>query len=130
MTDGIKIALFDVSDKTNPKVLDSVVIKDASSNAQSNHKAIAIDKKNGRYAFDCTDLEAHYVYDEETGDYIYADYEHIGAVTFEVKDGKIVLTNDFKTRSENEYSYASRCTFLNDYVYLLDDDGNVYPFAY
>jgi len=46
---GIKIALFDVEDVKNPKVIDDIVIGDSStySEALNNHKAFFFDKARG-----------------------------------------------------------------------------------
>lgn len=129
-TDGIKLVLFDVTDKSNPLVLDSVVFDNASSYAQNTHKAVAIDRKNERYAIDYTVLEDYYNYDEEFDEYTYSPLRHIGAITFEIENGKIIVTNKFEDKSVNSYTFASRCTFLNDYVYLLDDNGDIYSFKY
>ncbi|QLH10836.1 beta-propeller domain-containing protein [Nitrosarchaeum sp. AC2] len=46
---GVKIALFDVSDVNNPKVLDDVVFEnsDSRTEAAEDHKAFLFDKRNG-----------------------------------------------------------------------------------
>lgn len=121
---GIKLVLFDVSDKSKPKVLDSYVMKEASSQAQGDHKAILINNKDGYYAIDF-----------DTSDY---DYNNIkmGALTFEVNDDKINVTNVFdyfnKIKDRDDiYSYSPlRTTFIDDTVYSIDWCGNIYAFNY
>ncbi len=46
---GIKIALFNVSDVSNPKVADDVIIGDSSTNSEAlhNHKSFFLDKARG-----------------------------------------------------------------------------------
>ncbi|MCM1285123.1 MAG: beta-propeller domain-containing protein [Acetobacter sp.] len=122
---GIKLALFDVSDKSNPSVLDSYVLKYGNSEAQSNHKAIVINKEKGYFAIDYTQNLI-----SEKGD----DEEHAGAITFKIENNKIVVNNKFDYISDvkdEDYSPdASRCTYIDDIVYVLDMTGNIYAFEY
>jgi uncharacterized secreted protein with C-terminal beta-propeller domain len=48
--DGLKIALFDISDPLEPKVLDSKEYKDKSSDVQYDHKALVVNNREGWYA--------------------------------------------------------------------------------
>lgn len=113
ITDGIKLALFDISNPESPKVMDSYVMKNAYSDAQYNHHALVVNSDKGYYAipYDWNDYEN---YDEEHG-----------AITFEVKDGKINVTNKFKI-SSNET--VSRCTYIDDTLYVLDYSADIYCF--
>ena len=47
---GLKLALFDVSDPTEPKVLDSKEFENMDSPAQSTHLALTVNKDKGYYA--------------------------------------------------------------------------------
>lgn len=121
---GIKLVLFDVSDKSVPKVLDSYVMLDASSQAQNEHKAILINNIQGYYAIDF-----------DTSD---CGYENIkmGALTFEVNNDRIYVTNIFDYYDEIKdtddiYSYTPvRTTYIGDTVYSVDFCGNLYAFDY
>ena len=120
---GIKLVLFDVSDKSNPKVLDAYVMKNASSQAQNEHKAILINNEQGYYAIDF-----------DTSD---CDFENqkMGAITFEVKNDKINVTNIFdyadKIDKDDTFSYFPvRTSFIGDTVYSVDYSGNLYAFDY
>lgn len=113
---GTKLALFDVTDKTKPKVLDSVFFKDYYSQAQYNHKAIVVNKDKGYYAM------AFSAFDDEGNRY--------GAMTFEIKDKKIVKTNEFVVDFKNDNFYTNRCTYINDTIYILDNEANIYSFKY
>lgn len=122
---GIKLALFDVSDQTKPAVLDSYVLKYSNSDAQSNHKAIVINKEKGYYAIDYTqNLISEY------GE----DIEHAGAITFKVENDKIVVNNKFDyiadVKGDDYLTDASRCTYIDDTVYVFDMVGNIYAFEY
>lgn len=112
MTNGIKLALFDISNPENPQVLDSSVIKNAYSDAQYNHHALAVNKKKGYYAIP---------YNSNNGD-------EKGAVTFKIQNKKIVITNDFKTPLKN-YADILRCTYINDTMYLLSSNAEIYSFT-
>lgn len=122
---GIKLALFDVSDKTKPEVLDSYVLKYGNSDAQSNHKAIVMNKEKGYYAIDYTQNLI-----DDNGE----DEEHAGAITFKVEKDKIVVNNKFDyiddVKDDNYSPDASRCTYIDDTVYVLDLVGNIYAFEY
>lgn len=130
--DGIKLALFDVSDSLNPKVLDSVIFKDTHSNSQSDPKAFMVNNDEGYYAIPY----AHYFnylpedYDDYDEDYYEDDDDYYeenhtlqsGAKTFKIENNKINITNDFKLDIENFETY--RCTYIGDYIYLIADDYN------
>ena len=110
---GTKLALFDISNPENPKVLDSCVLENYESYARDNHRALVVNKDKGYYAIP---------YD------IFADDNNIyyksGAVTFEVSGEKINITNDFNIKSE-EATWDSRCTYIDDTLYLLDSKGEI-----
>lgn len=130
--DGIKLALFDVSDSSNPKVLDSVIFKDTHSDSQSDPKAFMVNNDEGYYAIPY----AHYFnylpedYDDYDEDYYEDDDDYYeenhtlqsGAKTFKIENNKINITNDFKLDIENFETY--RCTYIGDYIYLIADDYN------
>lgn len=87
-TDGIKFALFDVSNPEKPTVLDSKVIHNATSEAQDNHKAILVNGK-GSFVIPYEDVNS------ENG---YTFNLKAGAITFEVKDNKINISKKYATK--------------------------------
>ncbi|MDE6766658.1 MAG: beta-propeller domain-containing protein, partial [Eubacterium sp.] len=98
-TDGVKLALFDISDHENPIVLDSFVLNDAFSEAQQNHHALVVNNDKGYYAI------PYEIFDQKT-------YESTnGALTFEINAGKIDVTNQFVIDGEET---AIRCTYADD----------------
>ena len=116
-TDGVKLALFDVSDKTNPQVLDEKEYPGTESAAQYTHKALIKNSKAGYFAIPL------YVYDyawDEYGDMINISYPYqTGALKFEVKNGELEVEN--LTVSDN--NNAGRCTYIGNYLYVLSTDG-------
>lgn len=108
---GLKLALFDISNPENPQVLDSIAMKDTDSDAQYNHHALVVNADKGYYAIP------------------YNNHDNLrkGAITFEIQDGKIVITNDF-IASSPDYENIARCTYIDDTMYLLSHRANIYSF--
>jgi uncharacterized secreted protein with C-terminal beta-propeller domain len=113
VTDGIKLVLFDISNPESPQVMDTYVINDAYSSAQDNHHAIVVNEDKGYYAIP---------YNKSY------DYAQHGAITVNVSNGKINVTNTF-TIDESKEKYVSRCTYIGDTLYVLDDyKGDIFSF--
>ncbi len=119
VTDGVKLALFDVSDKLNPKVLDSKVFKEYYSAAQDDPRAVVINEERG-----CVTIpfwrdnwnEA----DPDTDEY----FTESGAITFSVRDGKLIINDEFVSNKIKE-SYSPRATYVGDDIYIVDTDSAV-----
>ncbi len=114
VTNGLKLTLFDTSDSSNPKVLDSREFIGYESQVQYNSKALVINKEHGYYAIPYAEFKP-----DSSG--------KAGILTFEIKDGKIKLTENFRTLNEN-YLYP-RCTYVNDNLYLFNDIDDVSVFT-
>ncbi|MGN0532361.1 MAG: beta-propeller domain-containing protein [Eubacterium sp.] len=115
-SDDVKIALFDISDPEKPWVIDSKVLENCASNAQNNHKAILINKEKNYYAID------YYRYD--------ATVPETGAVTIKADKSGINITNKYMIETDPTYdSYASRCTYISDKLYVLDENGKITEFT-
>ncbi len=107
-TDGVKLVLFDISDKNNPKILDQKVFEDTYSAAQEEHKALMINKEKGCFAIP---LE-------------YNSSDEGEVLLFGEKNGKIGVINEFSTPTSIE-----RCTYIGDYIYGIDTyTENIYSF--
>lgn len=111
--DGLKLVLFDISNPENPAVMDSYVMDDAYSEAQYNHKALVVNPDKGYYAI------PYEKYNEQ-----YFDNEQ-GAITFTVENGKINLTNKFVINSKG---YETRCTYIDNRMYIFNYSGYVDSF--
>jgi uncharacterized secreted protein with C-terminal beta-propeller domain len=102
---GIKLALFDVSNKAKPKVLDSKVIENADSTVQYSPKALVCNTQRDNYTIPVTFWEDDY-----------ADSKG-GEVTFSINEGKIKIENTYKS---DKLEYGEHCVFVNDNIYILD----------
>lgn len=120
-TRHIKISLFDVSDKENPKEISKLVYGESGgysySAAQSDHKAYLTFSDSGEFAVPI------YEYDNRGTNTAYAS-----AVT--VENGALKITNTYtpeKTQPGGAYSAYSgeiqRVTYSGDTVYTLSDTG-------
>ncbi len=99
-TDGVKVALFDIRNPSNPKVADAEEFKGMYSEVQYNHKALLVGPGASYYAIP------------------YEDDDNMGILAFEVKSGKL---ENFKKLETSEA--VMRCIYIGDYIYgiCLDD---------
>lgn len=134
---GLKLALFDISDPSAPVVLASKEFKDMESPAQYTHLALTVNKKDGWYAipYSVYTYEDELIEDDVTDDDDPADSEpeepeeaidpglETGVLVFSA-DEKINVLDRHKLNSE----YLNRCVYIGDYIYALDEEGNVSSF--
>ena len=118
-TNGVKLVLFDISDDTNPKVLDTKVYENCYSEAQSNHKAILQNREEGYLAIAITDNSDEVFYEDEEGvedeeKYTEQPTQNHGLV-FTEKGGKIKILKDYKT-----YESIDRMVYIGKYIYAVD----------
>lgn len=115
--EGIKLALFDVSDKANPKVLDEKIFKNYSSEVQYNPKALLVNFARNDY----TIPYSHYL-GEKDEDYI--DEEH-GIINFKVENKKIKIVDEYVSdvfiETEDHFSDLKRCVYADDYIYMVGE---------
>ena len=116
-TDGIKFALFDVSNPQKPTVLDSKVIHNAASEAQDNHKAILV---NGKSSFVIP-------YEDVKSENEYTVNLKAGAIAFEVKDNKINISKKYATKILS--SDIVRSTIFDNAVYTFNGGEYVNSFS-
>ena len=139
---GLKIVLFDISDPSEPKVLDSKEFEDMSSFAQSDHHALTINKEDGWFAIP---YEIYRYNDTWADDVIIieddaeaADGEDIEIAPDEPVDtdmheaGILVFTADDKFGAIDQHKLDTtqlfRSVYIGDWIYALDAKGNVYSF--
>lgn len=114
-TDGLKLALFDISDKNNPRVLDEASFPNAYSAAQQTHKALVHNSEKGYYAIPLTvDDVTWNGYGEEIP--LQHQYDN-GILQFTLDGGRFGLKN-LQAAIEPQ-----RCTFIGDYLYAVDANG-------
>lgn len=114
--DGIKLALFDISNTSAPTVLDSYVMKNAGSEVQYNHHALVVNQQQNYFAIPFDSY--YYFYNGECEEY---NQGSSGVLLFSVKDNKIVINEKFESDLKG---YSSRCTYIGDTIYLLTDANN------
>lgn len=112
----IKLAVFDISNKNEPKVMDSRVYY-STSEAQNDIKALLINKDSEYFAFVYDTAVDNAALENRKDDY--------GIITFEVQGGKLVETNNFKSGSP---IFLGRCVYIGDEIYALtiEDEMLVY----
>lgn len=111
VTDGVKFALFDISNPQKPAVLDSYVLKYATSDAQYNHHALLVNPQAGYYAIPYQRWDYEKAIDENA------------VIKIEIDNGKINVANNFSIDSDEN---IIRCTYVDDNLYAFDYSGNVY----
>lgn len=116
-TDGIKFALFDISNPQKPTVLDSKVIHNATSEAQDNHKAILV---NGKSSFVIP-------YEDDNFENGYTVNLKAGSIAFEVKDNKINISKKYATKVLS--SDIVRSTIFDNTVYTFNGGEYVNSFS-
>lgn len=117
-TDGIKFALFDISNPQKPTVLDSKVIHNATSEAQDNHKAILV---NGKSSFVIPYEDVNF----ENG---YTVNLKAGSIAFEVKDNKINISKKYATKVLS--GDIVRSTIFDNAVYTFNGGEYVNSFSF
>lgn len=113
---GLKLVLFDVSNPQKPTILDTKVFEGYNSVTQYNHHGLVVNQDKGYYAI------PYDIYNYDTED------PRIGSLVFEIKNDKIAVTNNIQTKG-TPFAYDSRCTYIDNTMYLLDCFGHVYTFA-
>ncbi|MBQ6583324.1 MAG: beta-propeller domain-containing protein, partial [Mogibacterium sp.] len=149
--DGVKLALFDISDPADPKVLDSRAFRNLSSEAQYDHHALLVHPDY--YAIPYSRWEEELVEDdviiedsevaeedsapeaqagEEEDDVSDVYDEEVpfretgssgGVLTFTAKKN-IEITNNFEIPEDG----VSRCVYIGNYIYLLDYFDEIHGF--
>ena len=118
---GFKLALFDVSDKLDPKVLDSISYVDYESKVMYEPKALVYNPDRGDFIVPLNYSNYYGVYDYENDVFIDSDEPRGGMLNFRVEDGRLVVTEHY----ESDYDWIDRCVYVGDTVYMTcfgDDD--------
>lgn len=97
-TDGLKITLFDISSKLEPKIIDSKDYKNSSSSVQTDAKALISNKNQNYFAIPVQNANR-------------------GAFIIKTKDKKLSINQKKTIISPN------RLTYIGDYIYAIDKSG-------
>ncbi len=139
-TDGVKLALFDISDPSQPKVVDSKAFPNMSSPVQDDHKALLVgpvEASGGSAGSTEGDLNgahaAYYAFPysimpdwdediivEDAGD---PDAPSYGILVFSAKSGELQVLDDLATNES-----VNRCIYIGDYIYGICDDDSIQGF--
>ena len=139
---GLKLALFDISNPSEPKVLDSKEFKDMDSPAQGTHKALTVNSKEGWFAVPYSIWHPQYSIEDEPAlieeDSLVEDAEAPAAddtgedVLTEPDDygyesGVLVFGADNDLHIYDQHKIGStqlfRSVYIGDYIYALDAEG-------
>ena len=111
--EGLKLALFDVSDKAHPQVLDSLSFVEYDSPVQYDPKALVYNRSRNDFVIPLN--YHHYGYYDYDKDVYHDDDCHGGMLNFKVEDGKLKVTD----RYQADYTYdVERCVYVGDTVYM------------
>ena len=111
-----KISLFDVSDPTAPKELDSIVIQDSYLNTQ--YKAFVTVKADGAFLIP---LDIYTPYTVDDGAYAYTEFRnYTGAIRVAVENGRLVERNRYMIEETDGYwCGCERALYIGDTVYAV-----------
>ncbi len=134
---GMKIAMFDVTDVANPKELHKVIIGDRGTDSELlwNHKALLFDKEKGIMSFPVTlaEIPQSVKDDPDTADYAYGDYTFQGAYVYDVSvangfdlRGTITHYDDNEVAEKSGYYWSGindiyRVLYIGNYFYTVSD---------
>ena len=136
---GLKLALFDISDPSQPKVLDSKEFENMTSPAQNDSRALTVNSEAGWYAIpygiDNYDdfgviiedgaVEDAEVQEEPEESYIpEPENEHEGGVLVFKAGDTLSAIDQHKLGNE----YLERSVYIGDYIYALDRNGKCTSF--
>lgn len=133
---GLKLALFDISDPSEPKVLDSKEFEAMESPATDTHKALTVNSKEGWYAMP---YGIYNVIEETETDSDQPDEPEIklldgGTSENEYEAGVLMFSAGDKLNVLDQHElageYLTRSIYIGDYIYALGYDGKVYSFKY
>ncbi len=128
--EGVKLALFDVSDPARPKVLDEKEFESIESAAQYDHHALMKNDGEGYLAIPYInrDWEDYTIVEDAEETDAYMPPESVekggGVLAFAVDDSRIKILEDHKIREQG----VNRCTYVGDYIYAVTEDDGITGF--
>ncbi len=100
-TNGLKLALFDISNPATPKVIGEKEFEGVDSEVQNEPKALVVNSEKKYFAIPAT----------------FDDYESQGALVFTANNGKINVLKKFVSDRLIE---SDRCLYIDDFIYAID----------
>ena len=115
--DGFKLVLFDVTDPSNPMIIDAMVYENCSSAVQTNPKALVYNPDRGDFVIPLNE-EYWGEIDTEKGEYVESEDNRGGMLDFKVEKGRLKEVDHHET----EHSSIERCAYVGDTVYMTYRD--------
>ena len=137
MSNDLKIALFDISDPSNPRVLDSKQFANMNSEAQYDHHALLENKEAGYLAVpydldeDVTIEDDVIIEDAEIAESGDGNTDAIELPKPETMGGVLVFSAGEKITVEKNYETEDgvrRCIYIGDYIYAVQDSDEIVSF--
>ena len=119
---GLKLAIFDVTDLSNPKELDSVKIGGRGSYSELlyNHKSLLFKEDEGVFAFPATLASDGGYYEDRTPKYGDTEFEGFLVFDIDISEG-ITLRGKISNDETKKYynNQATRVLYIGDKLYSL-----------
>ena len=115
--DGFKLVLFDVTDPSNPMIIDAMVYENCSSAVQTNPKALVYNPDRGDFVIPLNE-EYWGEIDTEKGEYVESEDNRGGMLDFKVEKGRLKEVDHHET----EHTLIERCAYVGDTVYMTYRD--------
>lgn len=111
---GFKVVLFDVSNKLDPKVLDTLIYEDCSSAVQYNPKALVYNPDRDDYIVPLNYY--HWAeFNSDASDVYEINEECFGGVlNFKIENNQLVEVERYKA----DYDSVDRCVYVGDDIYM------------
>jgi uncharacterized secreted protein with C-terminal beta-propeller domain len=120
-SDGLKLAIFDVSDVASPKLLFAEKIGDAGSYSSLlyDHKALTYDASRGIFAFPATSVIERI--ENVNGNEYYGSFSWQGAFVYKVdlQNGFTLLGQITHRENKNDYDDVQRVIYIGDVLYTV-----------
>lgn len=118
---GVKIAIFDVTDVSNPKESSAIEIgaRGTRTDVTYDHKAFLFSKEKNLLVIPVT------VYEKGSNEF-YGDYGYNGAHVFKITDSEITLRGYVTHDQRNDtydygQNYVTRSLYIGDYLYTISN---------
>ena len=116
---GFKLALFDVSDKLHPKVLDEKSYPNYYSSVMTEPRALVYNPDRDDYLIPLNFEDTHL---NSEIDYYMPDIRG-GALNFKVQDGRLVEIDRPVINSDNaDADLISRCLYVGENIYMISNE--------
>ena len=119
--DSVKLATFDISDKNNPKVIDTKVFENCASTVQHNPKALVYNPERNDYVIPY----GYMIYPQNYNKYYDGENyreSYSGMINFKINNGNINVTDKYvseKFGKNDDNPSVDRCVYIGDYVFML-----------